>query len=110
MPTQDRQTIEKILVADLTDDSRSLSVKGSEKGQNIFVAVQGQYTHGREYIKFAINQGVAMVLVETDNVKTKSSTARLEWVQRTPVIHIPQLRQQLGNFASQFYHYPSQRL
>ena len=66
------------------------------KPGDLFVAVPGINTDGRDYITDAISNGAAAVLAEAPYVG--------------PAIIVPNLRQQLPELAAFFYNYPAKNL
>jgi UDP-N-acetylmuramoyl-L-alanyl-D-glutamate--2,6-diaminopimelate ligase len=81
-------------VSGITLDSRAVS------GGDLFVAIQGELTDGRIYIKNAINSGACAVLSETKNSKQHGQVLLLDG---TPVIQFYQLPNILSSLAERFY-------
>ncbi|MFM1955766.1 MAG: UDP-N-acetylmuramoyl-L-alanyl-D-glutamate:meso-diaminopimelate ligase [Pseudomonadota bacterium] len=81
----------------LTADSRQVS------GGSVFVAYPGEAKDGRDYIKQAVKQGASAVLWEQEN---------FAWDASLKVANqgIRNLKQKIGDIASEFYGSPSQKL
>jgi UDP-N-acetylmuramoyl-L-alanyl-D-glutamate--2,6-diaminopimelate ligase len=74
------------------------------KTGDIFFACQGLKTHGKRFIPTALKANVAAIIIEAD-------TASISWLNdNTPCINVPQLSQQLGTLAAQYYQQPSQAM
>ena len=88
----------KTLLSDITNTTHSFEVSGLsintqslQKG-DIFIALQGEKTHGREYIQTAIEKGCVGVLVEGFDIQCS-----------VPSIRIDDLSSHLTNLAKSFY-------
>jgi UDP-N-acetylmuramoyl-L-alanyl-D-glutamate--2,6-diaminopimelate ligase len=81
---------------DLQLDSRQLT-----RG-DVFIAVPGEKTDGRNYLSAAADRGVAAVLVEAEGWSGTAPTI--------PVRVVPGLQRMLGPLAASFYGHPSERL
>jgi UDP-N-acetylmuramoyl-L-alanyl-D-glutamate--2,6-diaminopimelate ligase len=86
-------------IARLVLDSRQVA-----KG-DVFFAIKGTHSDGREYITKAILQGAAAVLVDAES---KDEPLRFE--QEVPLIPLYRLQQQVGHLAALFYGYPAKTL
>ena len=69
---------------------------------DVFVAVPGAASDGRQHLGDAAARGAAAALVDADGWDDASSSI--------PVRAVPQLRQQLGTLAAEYYGRPSERL
>lgn len=67
---------------------------------DLFVAVSGYVTDGRDYIDAAIKAGAAAVLAEDTKLW-------VEQQQAVPIVHIPDLKAQLSRIAGNFFAHPS---
>ena len=88
----------KTLLSDITSTTHSFEVSGLslntqslQKG-DIFIALQGEKTHGREYIQNAIDKGCVGVLIEGFDIQCS-----------VPSIRIDDLSSHLANLAKSFY-------
>lgn len=81
----------------LTADSRQVSVGA------VFVAYPGEAKDGRDYIEQAVKQGASAVLWEQQNFAWDASLK----VANQGIIN---LKQKIGDIASEFYGSPSQKL
>lgn len=70
---------------------------------SLFFAIKGREVDGRHYIKDAISKGASAILVESD-------TPKIEWISKTPLLHIPQLANQMAELAARFYGYPAKKM
>lgn len=92
LPTQSASL--SSLISGMTLDSRAV------KQGDLFVALQGAVTDGRQYITNAIQSGAAAVLSDTlDN----QLNGQLSVQDTVPVIHIFKLQQHLSALAMRFY-------
>lgn len=71
---------------------------------DLFLAINGARTDGHQFIQSAIANGAAAVLFD----KYTDDTLQIE--NQVPLIPIHQLRNQLGELAARFYHYPAKKL
>ncbi len=69
---------------------------------DVFVAVPGAASDGRQHLADAAARGAAAALVDADGWDDAS--------RLIPVRAVPQLRQQLGTLAAEYYGRPSERL
>ena len=91
------QNVEKqISLQEMHIDSRQV------KPGDLFVAVPGLNTDGRNYVPQALANGAAAVLVESSYEKSSSSNI--------PIIQIENLKNKLNNLAAFFYQNPAQDL
>ncbi|PHM74395.1 UDP-N-acetylmuramoyl-L-alanyl-D-glutamate--2,6-diaminopimelate ligase [Xenorhabdus kozodoii] len=74
---------------------------------DLFVAVQGHQTDGRQYIPQAIAQGVAAVIAEA---KGKADNGTMQKMHGVPVIYLDDLNNQLSKLAGEFYRHPGNKL
>jgi len=85
-------------ITGLATDSRQL------KAGHVFIALAGEKTHGAQFIDKALQQGAAAILKE-------HSAAEISLLaEKVPCVSIPNLSQQLGTIAAQFYQHPSQQM
>ncbi len=84
-------------IAHLTLDSRKV------QKDSLFFALQGTKLKGQEFIDQAIERGACAIL-------TESNEAKLIWMGNSPIISIPNLSQQVGFIAAQFYDEPAKKL
>jgi UDP-N-acetylmuramoyl-L-alanyl-D-glutamate--2,6-diaminopimelate ligase len=80
----------------MTVDSRSI-----ERG-DVFVAIPGARTDGRDFMAAAVSRGAAAILREPAGAAAHGLAV--------PVIDVPDLSINLGDIASAFYGYPSVQL
>ena len=73
-------------------DSREVTKGG------LFFAVKGKESDGNNFIKSALDQGASMVISDSSNTGIED------------VIHLKELKKNIGIFASRFYGNPSSRL
>lgn len=69
---------------------------------DLFVAVPGYLTDGRDYIEQAISSGASAILAEADELAVESQGD-------VPVIKMPAVKEQLSFIAGTFFEHPSQR-
>ncbi len=84
---------------------RTLHVDSRQvKPGDVFVACQGEYTDGRQYISAAINNGAAFVFWDRDN--------DYEWPadESVPNLGVADLRRRAGLVAAACYGYPGNQL
>lgn len=72
---------------------------------DLFFAVKGISSDGRKYISEAITKGAAAVLVDADE-----SGRAITFERGTPLIAVPDLKQQIGPLAARFFDYPAKKL
>lgn len=92
---------DEIPLREMTLDSR-LAAPG-----DLFVALAGHHSDGRQFISQAIAQKVAAVLAQADQQNKHGSVQQQHAV---PVVYCDQLAAHLSNIAGRFYQQPSQRL
>lgn len=85
-------------VARLVLDSRQV------QKNDLFIALLGTQTDGRQYIAQAIAQGAKAILFEADHSQP------IVWQEQIPLVPIPHLRERLSSLAARFYDFPSQKL
>ncbi|MFH1215795.1 MAG: UDP-N-acetylmuramoyl-L-alanyl-D-glutamate--2,6-diaminopimelate ligase [Pseudomonadota bacterium] len=83
-----------VAICGITEDSRTATVG------MLFVAVAGMHVDGHQYIKNAVENGCAAVLVSWDD--------KGEWA--VPVIRVDDTAQTLGFLAAAFYDFPGNRM
>lgn len=88
-----------IFVEGLQLDSRAI-----KKG-DLFFALKGTKTDGRQFIDTAIDQGAVAVLIEPT-----SEDERIVYFKDIPIIPVPFLAKKISTIASRFYHQPSAHL
>ena len=81
----------------ITSDSRKV------KAGALFLAYPGAQSDGRDYIPQAIEAGAASIVWEQD-----SFTWNANWQVSNQ--SVSQLKQQVGQIAAEYYHYPSEQL
>ncbi|WP_201772745.1 UDP-N-acetylmuramoyl-L-alanyl-D-glutamate--2,6-diaminopimelate ligase [Endozoicomonas numazuensis] len=89
-----------IQLTGLTLDSRRLI------GGELFLAVPGFSSDGREFIKTAVASGAAAVLAES----VETSAFETETLSGKPIIFIKDLKARISFLADQFYRQPSSKL
>src|SRR5690606_7293853 len=75
------------------------------KSGDVFFAVTGSKSDGKNYIDAAIAQGAVAVLVDADK-----DWQGISWRDQVPVIAVDQLADQLSEIAGRFYAHPSAHL
>ncbi len=88
--------LRQIGVQDLSLNSQQLN------SSTAFIAIQGSKHHGLEFLAQAMQAEVPCVLVDAADPELFS--------QHEKIILVEDLREHLGDFASAFYHHPSQYL
>lgn len=88
-------------IKEMTMDSRHAHI------DDLFIAVNGHNTDGRNFISQAVSQGVAAILAEA---KGKANDSELREIFGTPVIYLKNLNQHLSAIAGRFYQQPSRLL
>lgn len=96
LPDVDLQKAAGIVVKGLSLDSRTIT------NDDLFIAVAGTASDGRQYINQAIERGAAAVLVDADD-----QWQGIRWFNQVPVIAIENLPQKMSAIAARFYHSPS---
>ncbi len=81
----------------LSPDSRQV------KPGSLFVAIRGRHSDGHAFLRDAVEQGAAAVVVEAGAARPKLKTP-------IPVIEVKNPRIALARLAERFYGYPSSRL
>lgn len=76
-------------------DSRKISKN------DIFVALVGYLVDGHNYIDKAIEKGASMIIVERDDIN---------YPEGINIVHVKNLRFNLGKIASNFYNHPQNKL
>lgn len=71
---------------------------------HVFLALAGTKTHGEVYIHSALQKGAVAVLKETSTHKFEMLAGNI------PCISLPNLSQQVGDIAAQFYDHPSRSM
>lgn len=97
-------------VQDRTVSGLSLDSRTVRQGE-LFIALEGQVTHGIEFAPGALARGAAAVLWETTAQHRVDNRLDLDRIaQKVPLIRVPRLSEHLGRLASRFYGNPSQAL
>ncbi len=96
LPDMELAKAAPVVVSGLTLDTRQLN-----QG-DVFVALRGTQSDGRNYIAAAIERGAVAVLVEADK-----EWQGIDWLGQVPVIAVDQLAQQVSTIAGRFYGDPS---
>ncbi len=86
-------------VARLLFDSRYI------QAGDVFIALKGTQTDGRQFIPDVVSKQAAAILVDADEV---AETIRYE--NNIPIIPVPALRAQLGEIAAAFYGFPARHM
>ncbi len=92
----------RIAFTHVTDDSRDVVDGG------IFVAVAGYETDGHLYLEKAVENGAAVLVVQSDHVS--ENTELIKPVENHPLILVENTRQAASVLASEFYGNPSSQL
>ncbi|TQV79511.1 UDP-N-acetylmuramoyl-L-alanyl-D-glutamate--2,6-diaminopimelate ligase [Exilibacterium tricleocarpae] len=92
-------SVADVVVHVLCIDSRSVG-----RG-DVFVALRGARTDGRDFIPQALAAGAAAVLVEAPD-----ATVDVSFVEAVPVIAVPELSRSLSAMAGHLYGQPSQHM
>ena len=87
------------------DISRLVLDSRQVKPGDLFLAVKGTQTDGRQFIPAALAQGASAVLQDAD---TQNET--MIFTANVPVIPIYQLQNKLGQLGARFYHEPAKQL
>ncbi|MDR5612767.1 MAG: Mur ligase family protein, partial [Arsenophonus sp.] len=74
---------------------------------DLFLAIKGHQTDGRQYISQAIAQGVAAIIAEAQG---ETETGTIRYMHGVPVIYINDLNNQLSLLAGEFYQHPAAKL
>lgn len=82
-------------------DSRKISKN------DLFIAIVGHKSDGRQYISQAIAQGAAAIIAEAKGI---CKHGNIEIRDNIPIIYLNNLTDQLSILAGDFYHHPSQQL
>lgn len=82
-------------------DSRKISKN------DLFIAIVGHKSDGRQYISQAIAQGAAAIIAEAKGI---CKHGNIEIRDNIPIIYLNNLADQLSILAGDFYHHPSQQL
>jgi UDP-N-acetylmuramoyl-L-alanyl-D-glutamate--2,6-diaminopimelate ligase len=92
----------------LCDDSRRV------QPGDLFVALGGLSSDGRQFVEQAIAKGAVAVIIESEaRQNSMESVAQLEgrqfihWRDQVPVIELTDLRDKLSALADTFFHHPS---
>lgn len=93
-------------VSGISQDSRSI------KNGDVFLACKGQTVNGVAYIDSAIEQGAQVVIwqAEEDTAPISFSSKKSKQGRNVVLVAMPDLLEQAGLIAAQFYHFPSQQL
>lgn len=90
-------------VSGLTIDSREV------KPGYLFLAYPGGSSDGRDYITQAIECGAVAVLAESRDEKSSVVAQEING-NNIPIFSVPHLKQQVGQLAAKFYHYPAKNM
>nr|WP_244968404.1 UDP-N-acetylmuramoyl-L-alanyl-D-glutamate--2,6-diaminopimelate ligase [Rosenbergiella australiborealis] len=82
---------------EMTLDSRNV------KTGDLFVAVLGHHSDGREYITQALAQGAAAVIADAKNY---ADDGEIRFINQVPVVYLAQLTERLSALAGRFYARP----
>ena len=85
-----------ILLRGISADSREI-----KKGE-LFVSLTGQKHEGNDFISDAISNGAVAVITDKPVVKNNKKDL--------PIFCLPNLRQDLGKYASRFFGFPSKKM
>lgn len=98
--------LNEIVIRGLSLDSRHV------KSDCLFIAISGETVNGVEFINSAIEQGAAAVIWEAnaDVSAIKINWRKTELNFNVPIIAISNLSQLVGEIASRFYDYPSEKI
>src|SRR5690606_41378741 len=99
LPNSDLGSVGFVAVNNLALDTRRL------KSGDVFFALTGNKSDGKNYIDAAIARGAVAVLVEVDG-----DWHGISWREQVPVIAVDQLAGQLSEIAGRFYAHPSAHL
>lgn len=88
-------------VREMTMDSRQVAAG------DLFIAIPGHQTDGRDYIPQAIVQGAVAIIAEAQGVANEGD---IQLQQGIPVIYLNQLSRRLSELAGRFYQHPAQQL
>ncbi|CEN32115.1 UDP-N-acetylmuramoyl-L-alanyl-D-glutamate--2,6-diaminopimelate ligase [Candidatus Westeberhardia cardiocondylae] len=77
------------------------------KPQDLFIAIPGSLTDGRNYISQAIKKNVSAILAEKTNNKKHGE---IEIFKNIPIIYFSSLNKNLSKLAGRFYNNPSHSL
>ena len=86
----------QVAVSGIKLDSRQVA------NGDLFVAVPGYLSDGRDFIQQAIESGAAAVLAEAESVA-------IDYQHNVPVIRMPAVKEQLSAIAGRFFKHPSQQ-
>ncbi|MFS1538962.1 MAG: UDP-N-acetylmuramoyl-L-alanyl-D-glutamate--2,6-diaminopimelate ligase [Candidatus Phlomobacter fragariae] len=89
------------VLREMTLDSRKVALG------DLFLAVKGHQTDGRQYISQAIAQGVAAIIAEAQG---EAEAGTIRYMHGVPVIYIKDLNNQLSLLAGEFYQHPAVKL
>lgn len=92
------QAAAAVQVTGMNLDSRAI------KAGDIFVALVGAKTDGRQFIAKAVEQGAAAVLVEADK-----AWQGVNWIDSVPVVAVENLVQQVSAIAGRLFDQPSKK-
>jgi UDP-N-acetylmuramoyl-L-alanyl-D-glutamate--2,6-diaminopimelate ligase len=92
----DEPGLSEVLIQGLSDDSRT-----TQTG-DLFCAINGEQVDGRDYIDLAVRNGACAVLAEETGSGAISTSV--------PIVLIENLGEKLGEYASQFFGCPSEKV
>lgn len=90
-----------VMVTQLQLDSRNI-LPG-----DVFVAIKGHVTDGRQFIDTAINAGASAIIADADDINPHGS---LQMHHTVPVIYINAIGEQLSQLASRLYQFAPMKL
>lgn len=91
----------KYHITGITLDSRNV-IKG-----DVFIAVEGHKTDGRNYINQAINNGVVAVIAQS---QCNTQHGNINMLHNVPIIYLNNLNEHVSALAGRFYSNPSHKL
>ena len=90
-----------ISLREMTLDSRKVAAG------DLFIAIKGHQSDGRQYIPQAIAQGAAAIIAEAQG---EASEGEIRFIHGVPVIYFNGLNNRLSALAGEFYHQPSTKM
>ncbi|EKT55930.1 UDP-N-acetylmuramoyl-L-alanyl-D-glutamate--2,6-diaminopimelate ligase [Providencia sneebia] len=90
-----------VSLREMTLDSRKAA------SGDLFIAIKGHQSDGRQFISQAIAQGVAAVIAEASGAAEEGEVRHIHGV---PVIYLNDLNNRLSELAGEFYHHPAARM
>lgn len=90
-----------ILLHEMTLDSRKAA------SGDLFIAIKGHQSDGRQFIPQAIAQGVAAVIAEASG---EAEEGEIRHIHGVPVIYLNDLNNRLSELAGEFYQHPAAKM